>query len=143
MMHQAGLYAYFAVQMAYAEYSHAKAIAAKEQEYAAADEAYRDELAKEFAVAGKKLTEAVVKAAVIQDEDYQNVLSEEDVAKLNYRLLRTICNALEMRATMLQSVGAHLRHELDMDGMNIRDRHYQSTISDVKKAITNSKQKQV
>jgi len=140
MTRQAGLYAYFAVQMAHAEYAHARAIVTKDKEYAVADDYYRDELAKDFAGTGKKITEAVVKAAIIQDEDYQDAVSEESAAKLSYRLLRTICEALEMRATMLQSVGAHLRHELDMTGMNIRDRKYQSAISDVKKTITNNRQ---
>jgi len=137
MARQAGLYAYFAVQMAHAEYTHARAGISKDEAYADADEYWREELTVDKT---RKVTEAMVKAAVIQDESYQALAAVEINAKRDYRLLRVICNALEMRATMLQSVGAHLRHELDMTGMNIRDRKYQAAISDVKKAITSARQ---
>lgn len=136
---QAGLYAYFATQMAYAEHTQARAAISKDASYADADDYYRKELAYDFKATGRKLTEAVVRAAVIQDEDYQTAAAVETRAKLDYRLLRVLCQALEMRATMLQSLGAHLRHELDMTGMNIRDRQYQAQISDVKRVITNAR----
>lgn len=140
---QAGLYVYFAIQMAYAEHTQARAIISKEESYADADGYYREELVREFKTDGRKLTEAVVKAAIIQDDGYHDDVIAEANAKLEYRLLRVLCQALEMRATMLQSLGAHLRHELDMTGMNIRDRQYQAQISDVKRAVTNARQRQV
>ena len=147
MAKQAGLYAYFATQMAHAEYTLARAVISKDEEYARTDEILRDELAEEFEEAGKKLTkltEAVVKAAILQDEDYLSSADVEATAKKDYRLLRVICQALEMRATMLQSLGAHLRHELDMTGMNIRKSSYQSSVdnvSNVRKAMEDARAK--
>jgi len=137
MAKQAGLYAYFATQMAYAEYTLARASISKDEEYAEADTHYRNVLQE----VGEKYTEAVIRSAVFQDEDYQTVIGAEATAKKDYRLLRVICQALEMRATMLQSLGAHLRHELDMTGMNIRKRNYQSNVGDVKKVIEDARAK--
>ena len=138
MARQAGLYAYFAVQMANAERSHAVSIMEKEEEYATLDPEARDALARGPAA---KVTEAMVKAFILREESYIEVQDNEVDAKRNYRLLRAICNALEMRATMLQSLGAHLRHELDMTGMNTKGRQYQASISDVKESIVQKRAK--
>lgn len=135
MARQAGLYAYFAVQMAHAEATLARAIVSKDEEYAEADEFARNDLAD----SPGRVTEAMVRSWILQDENYQACAMKEIDAKRNYRLLRAICQALEMRATMLQSLGAHLRHEMDMTGMNIRERQYRAMVNDVKEAITNAR----
>lgn len=137
MARQAGLYAYFAVQMAHAESALARAAVSKDGEYAEADEFARGDLADSAPKA--RVTEAMVRAWILQDEDYQACAAKEINAKRNYRLLRAICQALEMRATMLQSLGAHLRHEMDMTGMNIRERQYRTMVDEVKEAITDAR----
>ncbi len=137
MARQAGLYAYFAVQMAHAETTLVRAVVSKDEEYAKADEFARGDLAE--ALPNTRITEAMVKSWILQDGDYQTCVVKEIDAKRNYKLLRAICQALEMRATMLQSMGAHLRHEMDMTGMNIREHQYRAMVDDVKEAITNAR----
>lgn len=137
MARQAGLYAYFAVQMAHAESTLARATVAKDEEYAYADESARIDLAENLP--NTRITEAMVKSQVLLDEEYRVYVAREIDAKRNYKLLQAICKALEMRATMLQSLGAHLRHEMDMTGMNVRERQYRAMINDVKEAITNAR----
>lgn len=132
MARQASLYAYFTTQKSYAERALARAALQKDGEYAVADDHYRKSLVN----AGEKFTEAKIRSYVLQDEDYHESAREEIRAKSRYTLLRAICQALEMRSNMLVSLGAHIRHELDMTSMNIRERRFGDSVASVKSAIT-------
>lgn len=114
---QAARYGYFAALAAAAEadYKHAKHTT--ELVYAETDDLVRQE----FREAGVKTTEAAIKSAILLDEDYCQAMDRELAALRNYRLLSALVRALEQRASMLQSLGAHVRHEYDMTDMIIKD----------------------
>jgi len=129
---QASLYAYFAVLSAKAEFDAGLVGMSKAQEQAKADEAFRAELDRE----GRKYTEAVIKAMVTTDEECTKLAESELGFELDHNLLKAVCKAMEMRADMLISLGSHLRHELSMGGMNIREKGYEKSIEDVREAAS-------
>ena len=134
---QATIYAYFATALAQADYDASVANMVTEQTGADADQFYRADLTKK----GEKYTEGVIKSMVQQDEEYSGAVQAELTAKYNARVLKAIVSAMEMRAQMLISVGSHIRHELDMTGMNIRERQFNKTVDDVKDTIRSRKSK--
>jgi predicted nucleic acid-binding Zn-ribbon protein len=114
---QASMYVFFAVATAEADRQLAMKSLLYDQEAADADESYR----KELDAAGTKYTEAVIKSMIVRDEDCIKVKNEKENAEYELNILKAIVKAFEQRAMMLQSLGSHLRHEYDMQGMNIRD----------------------
>ena len=69
---------------------------------------------------GDKVTEARIDAAVVQSSGYLDAAHKESMMKMQYRMLRGILDALDAKGSMLQSLGAHLRAELDQTGMVTR-----------------------
>lgn len=132
---QATIYAYFATALAKADYDASIATMEEEQTAADADQVYREQLTSK----GEKYTEGVIKSMVQQDEEHQEAVKNELAAKYDARLLKAITTALEMRAQMLISVGSHIRHELDMTGMNIRERQFTKTVDDAKEVMRSRK----
>lgn len=128
---QAALYGYWSGQLAEAERIRAKVDNNKDVEYAIADREYRDD----YESHGQKYTEAVIKADVTRDEGYQSVVEEYRNADYVYNALRGLLKALDMRASMLISLGATLRAEADMTGMSIRDKNVQDMTASVKEQI--------
>lgn len=114
---QASLYAYFSGLSAQLEYNLSLISTAKEQSYAEADSYYRADAVHN----DKKITEAQVRAAVILDEEYNKYVESETEAHRDYKIVQGIVRALEQRANMLISLGSQVRHEANMDGMNIHD----------------------
>jgi len=114
---QSAVYAYFSTLAAAAEDRMRKAEFKKEQEYARSDTWYR----KEAENNNQKLTEPMVKAKIIMDEDYTQAVEEENTAIYEFKVLKAIVSAMEQRSNMLISLGSHVRHESSMTGMNIRD----------------------
>jgi len=114
---QAARYGYFAVLVAAVEADYKQAKHATELMYADTDNLVRQEMKE----AGLKTTEAAIKSAILLDEDYCQVLDRELAALRDYKLLSALVRALEQRASMLQSLGAHVRHEYDMTDMTIKD----------------------
>ena len=112
---QASLYAYFATLQAEAERLQAKAEMKKDQEYAKSDEYWRAYLDKRE----KKYTEAVIKSNVIRDEDYDKANNALINITYDLNVIKAIVRALQMRAEMLISLGAHLRQEYSMTGMSV------------------------
>ncbi len=102
------------VAEAEAQASHSKHL--REVAYASAYEYWRETLSKEG-----KPTEAMVNAAVTQDEEYLNAKHDEISTEQHYRTLRAISDALRMRADMLISLGAHLRAEQGMTNAHINE----------------------
>lgn len=130
---QAARYGYFAAMAAGAEATYRAAKRRTEIVYAEADEELRREFAE--SESGRKVTEAVVKAAIMLDEDYCSAVEQELEALYNYKLLQALVNAFEQRASMLQSLGAHIRHEYDMTDMHILEDPADRLSREVKKTI--------
>lgn len=129
---QAALYGYWSGILAEAERVRAECNARTDLEYAIADNEYRTE----YEAQGKKFTEAVIKSEVTRDEIYQGSLQEYRDADYVYSALRGLLKALDMRASMLISLGATIRAEQDMTGMTMRERQLQDTKTDLQDAIS-------
>ena len=132
---QASIFGYFAIQLTEADRLLSKVKTEAEQEYAKADAHYR----KMYNELDQKFTEAVIKADVMLDDDYNNVLDRQRLLQRNVATLKAIVNALKMKAEMLISMGAHLRQEYDMTGMTIREQRMDKAVDDVKKTIKRKK----
>lgn len=122
---QAALYAYFATLSAKADHVASMKKLSKEQERAEADQDYRTQLSGR----DKKVTEGTIKSMVDTDEKVSQLSKEELDAELDADILKAITRALEERGRMLMSLGSHLRHELDMTGMNVREREFENSKS--------------
>jgi len=128
---QASLFAYFAVLSAKAERNMSIADLASEREYAMADQQIREDLADKDA----KVTEALVRQLIAADEEYCTYQDTAQAAKYEYKLLKAIAQALEMRANMLVSLGALRRHEIDMSGMHVNQSKYADGVEDTKETL--------
>ena len=124
---QAAIYARYAAMHAEADAMVSKAATAKDEEYAAADDHYRHDMDR----TGEKYTEAKVKAFIELDENYRQAVDAYNDVDYVCRRLRALVRALEMRAEMLVSMGAHLRHEMNMTDMHIRDARYSKIVGNV------------
>jgi hypothetical protein len=129
---QASMYGFFAILTAEADRVAAMQSMLYEQETASADESFRASMDEE----GKKYTEAVIKSLVARDEDCIKVHIAKETAEYDLNILKAIVRAFEQRAMMLQSLGSQLRHEYDMQGMNVKEREFEKTTEDVKTTIT-------
>lgn len=132
---QASLFGYFSVQLAEADRLVGIAKMKAEQKYARTDAHYR----KTYNELEQKFTEAVIRGDVILDEDYQNSLDKQHQAEYNVSIIKSIVNALRMKADMLISMGAHLRQEYSMTGMNVREADMDKAVDEVKKTIKRKK----
>ena len=128
---QASIFGYFSIQLAEAERILSKVKTEAEQEYSAADEHYR----KMYNELEQKYTEAVIKSDVVRDLDYNKVLDRQRNLERNVSILKSIVNALKMKADMLISMGAHLRQEYDMTGMSIRQQKMDEAVEEVKSTL--------
>lgn len=118
---QAAYYARYTTLAARANLDAKKSTVHREREYAELDEHYREELREN----GIKVTEPMIKEAIRNDEDYAEAVDAEVDAKHKHAILKSICEALKMRADMLISMGAHMRQEMSMTGMSIKDKRFQ------------------
>ncbi len=114
---QPSLYAYIAMLSARAEGCWIDAKTHLERVYATSDKAVRRNLLSGDA----KVTEAMVKAGVIGCDDYQEAQEYELTCHEQYLIMKGLTKAMDQRAQMLISLGAHLRAEADQTGMLIRD----------------------
>jgi len=112
---QASLYAYYGTLYNEADRALMKSDAYKDSLYAELDLEYRKELQDE------KATEGRIKSMVISDADYEKSVTQVTYCTYRKGVLKTIMDALKMRADMLVSMGAHLRAEYDQTGMVIRN----------------------
>jgi len=131
---QAALYGWIGHLTAKAEYSASIAKHQTEIEYAAADDNARFQMD----AAGEKTTEGKVKAAIDLDEQYIAAKQEENRLWKEYKVLRSLSDAMRMRADMLISMGAHLRAEQEMTGMKINTDKWDRTVDNLKKTIKDS-----
>ena len=134
---QAALYAYFVNEMANAEEAHAAAVADREFAVAECDEYYREK----FHLEDRKVTENVIKSSIIQDDEYGRAINREISAKHYYSTLKGIVKAMELRADMLRSLGAHMRSEYEMTNMTVKSRNYDESVREVKTKLGKRTQK--
>lgn len=131
---QAAVFGYFATAQAAAEDVAERRKIEKEREYAKADEYWRAWHDKRE----KKYTETVIRSTVIRDDDYIKAETYYNNAAHDANMLKLIVRALGQRADMLISLGAHLRAEMEMTGMNIRQKP--DVAADAKEAISKRRQ---
>jgi hypothetical protein len=138
---QAAVYAYFATLVPFAEYTETLLDLAKDQEYASADDAARKELTDK----GEKFTETVIRSMVQLDEQYEKVFKQHADAHYDTGIIKAISRSMEQRAEMLISMGAQSRHEMNMNGMNIREKLEEETETSIKqvKELLKNRHKQV
>lgn len=132
---QAALYAHYATLLADADEVLSNADISKDEEYSTADLEWRLEMAE----AGEKVTEGKITALVRSDETVVKAMAALVEAQHNRDTLRAVVRALEMRADMLVSLGAHLRHEMEMTGMTISQRRQDDDMNSTKEALRRRK----
>lgn len=115
---QSARYAYFAVleAQAYALWQGAKE-ACNREEGAAFVEYKNDESA--IPKGGRSVSDALAKELVAGDESCCSYRLAMMDAEHSYLILRAVTRSFYMRANMLQSFGANVRHEHDMDGLAV------------------------
>jgi hypothetical protein len=134
---QAATYAYFASLQVQADNNSDVCKLGMEQERASADESVRANFEKD----GKKYTEAVVKSQVDLDTEVAKLAEARLGFEYDAKLLKAICNALEMRAQMLISIGNQLRHEIEQGNMSIRERQMNKAVADLDNVLKEKRSK--
>lgn len=117
---QAARYAYVAVLAVEARAAYDDAKTAREAEEAQAFVFYKND-AKSIPSGGRAVSDALADKLTKSDNDVAEAIELEAALRREHRLLAVVVRAFEMRADMLQSMGAHLRHEADMDGLSVRE----------------------
>jgi hypothetical protein len=123
---QAAQYGYFATMLARAERTMIRAETFTQRIYAQADDFWRNELK------GMKFTEPQIKGLVLLDEEYIKAQDEEAEAVYNYKLIKALVDALNKKAEMLISLGAHIRAEVGMTGMTMREKKLDDSVKALK-----------
>ena len=131
---QASLYAYHGTLYNRADKSVMELEAAKDSSYAELDLAYREDLKDE------KTTETKIKSMVLTDKGYDEILGKLNYAIYRKGIMRTLMDALKMRADMLVSMGAHLRAEFEQTGMSLKADKW---LKDFEESLDKIKNKQV
>lgn len=112
----ASRYAYISALAAKAEALFNEAKQEREQVYADVELFYRDELVK---MPDVKVTEGLIKSSVVGDDAYIAAVSKENTALHDWKVLRALVDGLRERGSMLVSLGAHMRAEMDMTNASI------------------------
>lgn len=114
---QPSLYAYIAMMAANAEALYGAAKAGTERTKARTDRDIR----KRAKAIDEKVTENVVFNRVLMDDDVEEAEETEMAYRYQYLVLKALTNAMDQRAQMLISLGAHLRAEAEQTGMLVRE----------------------
>jgi len=113
---QAARYAYFATMTSSAELAWLDCVRQRKESEASAYMFYKND--KESIPDGSRSVSDGTAAKLVDiDEEVSVAREEEDVALHKFHTLRDLSRAFEQRASMLQSMGAQLRHEYDMTDM--------------------------
>lgn len=112
----ASRFAYISALAAKAEALYNEAKQMREETYADVELWYREELGK---LPDIKVTEGLIKSNVTTDDKYSNTVSDENQALHDWKLLKALVEGLRERGSMLISLGAHLRQEMDMTNASI------------------------
>jgi hypothetical protein len=114
---QAANYAYIATLAAQCEALWGDAKEAKDEMYAKTDKAVRSDLDR----SGMKVTEGLVSSEVRQRRGYREAVDNELFCREQHLVMRAMTRAMDMRAQMLISLGAHLRAEAEQTDMHIKE----------------------
>jgi len=112
---QASKLAFVGSRAAVAEVVYTEAKQHRERTYADIELDYRDQLAK----ANEKFTEGKIRSLVLSDEEYIEAQLKENAALKNYKVLKSMTDAMKQRGDMLISLGATLRQEFDVTNMQL------------------------
>lgn len=114
---QPSLYAYLAMLAAQTEALYQAAKTETERVKARADKNVREEALED----NEKITEPAVAKRIILKDSVQEAEEDEANYRFQHLMMKAIVTAMEQRAQMLISLGAHLRAEADQTGMLIKD----------------------
>ena len=128
---QAAWYAFFAKELAEADYQLARAKVNKDRVYASCDLDYRADYQHDDI----KYTEAIIRSEVMLDKAYKEARENEVEVQRYYNILKSIVSAMDQRASMLISLGAHRRAEFEMTGLHIKDQEFKKAVEDTKRTI--------
>lgn len=112
----ANRFAFISALTAKAEALFVEAKQAREETYADVELQWRDELAK---MPDVKVTEGLIKSSVLLDDKYTATVSAENAAQRDWKILRALADGLRERGSMLVSLGAHMRAEMEMTNASI------------------------
>jgi len=102
-----------------------------EIEYSEADYKIREE----HKESGTKFTEPSIKGEVTTDDLYIEKVKSYDDASFTTSLLKRLLDAMKVKADMLISIGAQLRSEMNMTGMNIREYESDTKLNEMKEDL--------
>lgn len=115
---QSALYAYVGVLVAMAEKVWNAAVRDRKKVEAAAFGYYKNDL-ESIPKGGRSVSDTLANHLVSMDDEAIAARKLEIDMQYKYNVLRSIVTAFYMRASMLQSLGANLRHEEDMTDMAV------------------------
>lgn len=117
---QAARYVYFAVLADHAGMVWRTMQDVRKQAEAEAFVDYKNDL--QYIPPGSRVVSDGLANTLVQSDDACIEARKDEVtAQHTYHLMLSLARAFEQRANMLQSMGTHLRHEADMDGMAVRN----------------------
>lgn len=125
---QAARYAYIAVMSAESEARWLTAKRQLEEVRASTDKEVRRDLANEKVTEGKVTAEMEMRRGVRDAAEYELSCREQ------FAVVKALTAAMDMRAQMLISMGAHARMEADQSGMHIND--VKATLAGIKASHT-------
>jgi hypothetical protein len=115
---QSARYAYFAVLAARAKQDWQGAVDARKREEATAFVEFKSD--KELVPPGSRtVTDGLANNYVDMDDRVAEFRNTAHELETRYRVMEAIARSLEMRANMLQSIGADRRKEQEMTGMHV------------------------
>jgi|SRR3990167_5445842 len=131
MMKQAAIYAFVGMSKVKYEIKRDRAKQKKDEIYAELDLAWREK----YVANDWKITEAAIKSEIITTDSYSEAQERLNISEEQFSIFEILTKSLEMRANMLQSVGAFLRMEQGMTGMNTK--MYEDQITTLKNKLRN------
>jgi hypothetical protein len=118
---QSARYVYFATLEAQAHALWQQAKEAREREEAVAFIEFKNDETS-IPKGSRSVSDVLAKELVAADDQCLDYRAAEMKAEHDYLVLRAVTRAFYMRSSMLQSFGANMRHEQDMDGISIREK---------------------
>lgn len=107
MTRQASLFAHYSTLAHQAQFQADRADQQVDLVEAQLDQKYRDA----FVTAGQKITENMIKAAIIKDDKYQKAMLRKNEAKAIAEMVKSAADSFRHRRDMLIQVGADLRQQ--------------------------------
>lgn len=135
MAKQAAIFGFFSITAINAEDVASKASFEKDTDEAGADLEIRAKLVAD----GVKFTETTVRSMVTTDESCVKKSLVELKTRYDHKLLKAIVATLEQRASMLISLGAMMRSELDQTNLHIKENAFNGAVENAKATLEEAK----